>query len=501
MLRLILLVHVLTYKLTNMKKIIITVFCLSFLAVSCKDMLIEKPIDRLSQTTFYKTAEDANSAINAIYSPLRSTYGSFGGVLLTAVSDYSSGQGVFIPIAAYQGYPSSITGQINTLWNNLYQSVNMANIALKYIPDIDMEETNKNYLLGEAHFLRALSYNALVKSWGGVPIRKEPTEGLDNLGGKRASVEEVYAFLIEDLKFAETNLPSKQTLIGKPTKWTAKTMLADVYLTIEDFPNARDKADEVIQSGAYALVPVVVDNDFEKIFGPTVISSSEDVFSFKYTRTDGNIIPLFYSMPNSAYSSRGYGTFFGFPTYPLLRDWDHNDLRYQFNIYTSYPDKSGNIVQNSAAQPIRFGKFKDPGYAPSHGNNYPIYRYPDALFIYAEAATLANNAPTSLALERLNMIHRRAYGYEPTTPSPADFTLAGHTVSTFRDLILMERAYEFLTEGGKRWFDLIRTGTVKEVIKEAKGIDVADAHLLFPIPLQEIENNPDIDQKDQNPGY
>src|SRR5699024_2797226 len=147
------------------------------------------------------------------------------------------------------------------------------------IPDIEMDETSKNALLAEARFLRAVSYSALVKSWGGVPIRTEPTDNLDNLGAKRASVDEVYSFIIEDLKFAEANLPSTQELIGKPTKWAAKTMMADVYLTIEDFPNARDKADEVIQSGVYALVPVVTANDFEKVFGPTVISSSEDVFS------------------------------------------------------------------------------------------------------------------------------------------------------------------------------------------------------------------------------
>jgi len=484
-----------------MKKIIIAAFCLSFLATSCKDMLIEKPDDRLAQTTFYKTAEDANSAVNAIYSPLRSTYGGRYGVQFTAAEDYSSGKGVYIPIAAYQGYPSSIISITDGEWNNFYQTINMANIALKYIPDIEMDEVSKNSLLGEARFLRAVSYYALVKSWGGVPIRTEPTENLDNLGGKRASAEEVYSFIIEDLKSAETNLPSTQALIGKPTKWAAKTMMADVYLMIEDFPNARDKADEVIQSGVYSLVPVVAANDFEKIFGATVISSAEDVFSLKFTRTDGNTLPLYYADGNSSYGSRPYGTFFGFPTYPLLRDWDTNDLRYQFNIYTSYPDKNGNIVHNPPASPIRFGKFKDPGYAPSHGNNYPIYRYPDALLIYAEAATLANNAPTALALERLNMVHRRAYGYNPNIPSPVDFTLAGHTASTFRDLILQERAYEFLCEGGKRWFDLIRTGTIKEVIKEAKGIDVADTHLIFPIPIQEIENNPDLSPEDQNPGY
>jgi hypothetical protein len=215
----------------------------------------------------------------------------------------------------------------------------------------------------------------------------------------------------------------------------------------------------------------------------------------------GSQIAQQYSQSNSSYSSGGYGSFYGLPTYPLLRDWDKQDLRYQFNIYTSYPNRSGVIVQAPPTAPLLFGKFKDPGYAPSHGNDYPIYRFADALLIYAEAASQANAGPTTLALERLNMVRRRAYGQPPTAPSAFDFTPAtAPTQQAFRDLVLRERAYEFLCEG-KRWFDLVRTKTVKQVIKEAKGIDVPDSFLLFAIPKNEIDNNPEIEPQDQNPGY
>lgn len=118
-----------------------------------------------------------------------------------------------------------------------------------------------------------------------------------------------------------------------------------------------------------------------------------------------------------------------------------------------------------------------------------------------QADNQVNSAPTALALERLNMVHRRAYGYPPTAPSPVDFTLAtAPTAQAFRDLVIRERAYEFLCEN-KRWFDLVRTKTVKQVIKAAKGIDVPDTFLLFPIPQQEIDNNDMIGPGDQNPGY
>jgi len=284
--------------------------------------------------------------------------------------------------------------------------------------------------------------------------------------------------------------------------WAAKTLLADVYLTRADWTNARAKADEVIQSGAYSLVSVTQAADFEKIYSADVITSSEDVFSIKFSRTLGVILPPFYHPANSLNASGGFGTFWGVPGYPLLAQWDSNDLRKTFDLYTKYPDKSGNIVPNDPSRPIRFGKFKDPKAqsVTGHGNSYPVYRYPDALLIYAEAASEENGGPTDLALERLNMVHRRAYGYNPSTPSPVDFSLTGQTAESFRNLVLTERAYEFLCEG-KRWHDLIRTGTVQETIKAAKGIDVATAHLLFPIPKQEIDNNPDISPADQNPGY
>lgn len=470
--------------------------------VSCKKALEEKPTDRLATTNFYKTESDANVAVNAIYNPIRGQYSSteWGGQF-TPMEDYSYGTGIYANISLY-GMNSSDINRTDNAWRSFFRAINNANMALKYIPAINMQEASKNALLAEARFLRAWCYRNLIWSWGAVPIHAIPTENLDQIGGKRAPVADVYNFIIEDLKYAETNLPAKPALAGKPTKWAAKTMLADIYLFTEKWAEAGTKADEVITQSGYSLVPVKVPADFELLFGPTALTSSEDIFSIKYTRTVGSEIAQQYAQPNSTYSSGGYGSFYGLPTFPLLRDWDKQDLRYQFDIYTSYPSKpNGVVVQAPATAPILFGKFKDPGFAPSHGNDYPIYRYADALLIYAEAASQANGAPTPMALERLNMIRRRAYGQNPTSPSAVDYTMAtAPTQQAFRDLVLKERAYEFLCEG-KRWYDLVRTKTLKATVKAAKNIDVPDFIMLFAIPKIEIDNNPDIDPKDQNPGY
>lgn len=474
-----------------------------FCFFSCdEDLLIEEPKSSLSTANFYQTAEDAEAAVYAIYNPIRSTYSfiDWGGQF-TGVEDYAIGTGIYASLTEGVMNSASI-GRTDAAYKAFYTAIRNANLVLKYVPPIEMDESQKNALLGEARFLRAFSYYQLVRNWGGVPLRTEPVESVDQAPIERATVEEVYALIIEDSKYAESNLPNDQELAGRPSKWSAKVMLADVYLYTEQWQEARDKSDEVINSGVYSLVRVEEPSDFEQIFGPTVETSSEDVWSLKYSRSNGgSAIPVQYAAPGSAYASEGWLSFYGLPTFPLLANWDHDDLRWQFNIITSYPKGDGTIVETPDDRPILFGKFKDPGHAPSNGNDFPIYRYPDALLIYAEADSQVNNGPTPLALERLNMVRRRAYGFNPSEESPVDFTLeTAPSAEAFQDLVLRERAYEFLLEH-KRWYDLKRTNSVQEVTLEAKGIQIPDSFLLFPIPQQEMDNNPAIGEDEQNPGY
>lgn len=489
-----------------MKKLF-TVLGSALLFASCTKMLEEKPEDRLFSQGFYKTSTDAMAAVNAIYTTFKdqNSYAFRWPQVYQAMEDYATGKGQYIFFGQYKALPSTAVAITDGAWASWYTTINTAGIVLKYVPGISMNTTQRNALLAEARFLRAFSYFELMKGWGAVPIRKDPTEDPSAVGGKRESVADVYAFIISDLKFAEDNLPSVPALAGRPSKWSAKTMLADVYLQRNDWTNARQKADEVIQSGAYSLVNVKQASDFDQIFSADVATSTEDVFAVKFTRIAnlGTQIPAFYHNSDAAWASRGFGTFSTRNTYPLIAQWSNGDLRKTYDLYTQYPNKSGATITNPSTDPIRFGKFKDAK-APdntAHGISYPVYRYPDALLIYAEAASQEANGPTALALERLNAVHRRAYGLSPTAPSAVDFSPVGQTAQTFRNLVLTERAYEFLCEGGKRWRDLVRTGTAAQVIKAVKGIDIEPAAYLFPIPQQEIDNNPDIDQKDQNPGY
>lgn len=70
--------------------------------------------------------------------------------------------------------------------------------------------------------------------------------------------------------------------------------------------------------------------------------------------------------------------------------------------------------------------------------------------MYAEASCRVASGPTSAGLEALNMVHRRAYGYPSTQPSPVDFKLSDYNKDSFIELCIKERGYETVGES-KRW--------------------------------------------------
>ena len=135
------------------------------------------------------------------------------------------------------------------------------------------------------------------------------------------------------------------------------------------------------------------------------------------------------------------------------------------------------------------------------GNDLPIYRYAEVLLIFAESAVRSVGSIEPDAIDALNQVKRRAYGYSSQTPSPVDYQFEPNEVDAILDAILQERAYEFQFEG-KRWLDLKRTGRAQEMIMKNKGLEIAEAHYLWPIPQQETNFNGAIDPAtDQNPGY
>lgn len=473
-------------------------FVLVWMLSSCDSMLKEEP-KSLAVETFYNTAAEVEAAVNAIYTPLRSSNTSGMGVyiaVLEAHIDYAYGRGSYAVLNNFQGLDNVNISRTAGAWEGFYLSIRNANLVIKNAPNgKSISKANIDKYLAEAKFLRAFNYFHLVRNWGGVPIRTEAN--MTDINAKRNSVAEVYDLILADLKVAEAGLSEQISQSGRPSKWAAKTLLADVYLELKRYAEARDKAEEVMLSKKFSLVPVQASEDFQKIFGPTVVTTTEEVFYLKYSRQSGqgNLWPWLTNHPGTRLHGGGgvYGHHSDI-TNPVYKNWDDKDLRkglwYVWNI-------------GLGATSILSKKFIDPDAigGSGAGNDAPWYRYADVLLIYAEAASQAANGPTVAALEALNQVHRRAYGLVPTNASAIDFKLADYNANSFLDLVIKERGYEFQYEG-KRWLELKRTGKAQQIIMATKSKAIADKAYLWPIAVSELGYNTAIDPvKDQNPGY
>lgn len=474
-----------------MKKILLILSVL-VINIACTDELIEDP-KAIATATFYNTEGEAIAAVNAAYAPIiASDFDSYF-TILESCSDIVTGKGSLAAIEDYNGYSAANISNMDRVWSQIFLAIRNANLVLENLPNGKfIPDDKKRQFLGEAKFVRAFCYFTLVRLWGEVPIRTEAN--LSELNVPKGTYTEIFDLIVNDLKDAEASLPDTPRILGTASKWVAKTLLADVYLHLADYSNAMMKADEVIKSGKFSLVPVGKYEDFENIYGADLTTSSEEIFYFKYNDLVGWSMMNFFHIDGSGYKPYGanYFAFYLTSDQPFYQGWNEADLRktllYKWDI---------GLGDNT----YLFRKFIDPKGTTNGSNDWPIYRYPEVLLIYAEAANRVSKGPDKDALECLNIVHRRAYGYSPTSPSPVDFKLGDFDESSFHNAVIQEKAYETILEC-KRWFDIKRTGIVDKAVKENTGKTLNTNMLLWPIPVSELQYNKALDPiRDQNPGY
>lgn len=483
-----------------MKKI--TLLLLTIMLFSaCENMLDEVPKSFISKTNYYQNQADAEGAIAGAYAGMLNDFFGITNYLMTELhGDFLNGRGSQAPITIWnQILDQRNIGRCADNWSSIYSCINRANAVLDNVSNItDIDPAVQTRILAEAHFLRAMCYFELVRGWGPVPLKINESIDLSAVEAPREPESKVYELIIQDCLTAESGLGEVGSQTGRASKWAAKMLLAHVYLTIEDFAKAAEKANDVITNGPFSLITVEKPDDFYKMFA--VDTHSEDIFSMHHSETKGSTIPNYLHRANAhPYNYSTGGVFAWLPDLNTFigDSWDDNDLRKSFNMYTKYQNAKGEWVDLPSTIPVLFKKFITNTSGQSVYST-PLYRFTEAFLFYAEASAMAEGSPSELALRRLNMIKRRAYGYNPILPSSVDYP-AGMSKTAFRDAVIQERAYEFMIER-RRWFDLKRTGKVKEAFAVA-GKNIINERLLWPIPEDEINNNPAISQADQNPGY
>jgi len=490
---------------------------LFMVAVSgCEKFLDKEPFDSVNSSNFWKTREDAESAINGAYQPLQWPKLFNMRIWTTDIWAGNSivGAGGGTDGIETQDIANFVTTTDNAaaldVWRGPAPGILRCNLVLQNVPGMEnLDGAVKNRILGEARTLRALYYFILVRLFGDVPLLTVPQTPSDDLRPRRTPKDEVYAQIIEDLTLAIDLLPPRETYggadIGRVSKGTAAGLLAKVYLTLGNYEKTLEYC-QLVGTLGYALNASYSDN-----FNPLSKNSVESLLEVQYLgktshgfwndENQASWLSTFMGPRNSDMVAGGYG--WNQPTAEFVGAYEAGDNRKdQTILYEGGPDFDGMAYQASYSQTgYNVRKFLVPkSISPDYDTNpanFPVLRYADILLMEAEALNELGRAAEAQAPAAdiasggpLNRVRRRA-----GLPN-----VSGLNKEQLRERILHERRMELAFEG-HRWFDLVRIDGGQYGLNFLQGIGRTNAttkHLLLPIPLREIESNPNLTQ---NTGY
>lgn len=490
----------------NLKKY----FCLILSALvisSCS--LEEEPYGFPSTGNFYQTADDANSALIYAYSILPEI--EYYSRIFILVTELPAETLTIKPDAGASNFEleelraRADNPEVTTVWRYGYIGVNRANAVIANVPGIDMPEADRNQIVGEAYFLRALHYFNLVRLFGSIPLKTEPVTSTEQVDAPLSDMSAVYDLIIDDLNKA-IGLTDLVRRDGRANKVAAWALLAKVHLHLASskatgspgydfvadadthYESAKTLAASVMNEQAvYGFDPDLVNIwDVESEDGP------EHIFSVSTDRTgqfEGNYskLPLmFIPYIDGAVFQLEDGTSVASGWNHFLTEEGHynsyhaDDLRKnQLIVSRVWVDgNERNLSITDYSRPFT-RKYVDPQRVGDQTSvNTPVIRYSDILLVFAEAS-----GPTAEAYAAINQVRNRAGLADLDENLSAD---------AFRDAVVQERAWELAFEGN-RLFDLRRTNAMETVLEGEFGKTIQSGAYFFDIPQREVDTNPFID--------
>ena len=499
---------------------------------ACDDNFLEEiPQDFLATENYFRDEDDAIATVNSAYNAMIESEGRFYAiadltteVVTTWILQFETGGAGSNDCCTFDAN----WGNLLVEWNRFYSVISRANYTLKNVGDMDESKFSdieiKDRVLGEAYFLRAFSYFGLVRIFGGVPLRIEAIESASEAEGiARNSESEVYDQIIADLELAIDLLPQNSTYssddLGRASKGAAKALIAKAYLQrgslcsnngitgdrliaqSDDFQNAADYCQEVIDDGEYQLI------EFENLWGFNAVGNdlnAEVIFAIQHSAAVNTNISLYryVNLRNSDLPTSPLQYFQ--PSLEFYKSFDSTDIRKEVLFYMEYVN-DGDTIAYDIDDPLNDGYFSDtPAFLKYVDRNVAnetdeiILRYADILLMKAEALNEVNNGPTADAYSAINEVRSRA-GLED---------LVGLSYTDFKKAVYIERQKEFVMEGhgwfdGQRYFSFFqerqqeysgygespRYGARYEVTLEEK-------HRLFPINQTIMDADPMLVQNE-----
>lgn len=386
----------------------------------------------------------------------------------------------------------SATNEVQNLWGAAFTAINRCNIIIKQLETATLTPALKARYGGEARFLRALSYYSMITLYAkpytqdngaslGLPLRLEP----ETISGRsdivRSSVDAVYKQIIDDLNFAETNLPlNNVSALNNTTRAHRNTAIAlktRVYLNMGKYPEVITEANKIVTNTAPFSATSGVSNTIVPAIATVfarAATTAENVFSFAFSSNDipgtQNSLMFYYNSTTSGGSEYSLN-----PTGIVGNTgWKTTDTRRSFNVTTGGKQW---VHKWTSAQ-------SDPDFVP-------VIRYSEVLLNLSEALARSTNSVDARAVQLLSAVRGRSDA--TTVFTPASFT----TTQALFDQIAIERRIELLGEGFSSP-DIMRLGRNFPAKGLAPSVTITDTQYLWPIPLNELLYNK---LAVQNPGH
>jgi hypothetical protein len=503
-------------------KLIILTLLGAFLFNGCDEYLEEDIYSQITPELLFTSAANAELSVNAIYARYFDEWTTYRAIAFAfgfqTNQEFSFQRANGNSDLKFNGGH----GQLGQIWRGLYRGINGANVTIDGITNMEADlitEDNRNQLIAEARFLRAHGYYHLLRYWGGVPLHTMPTQNPEEAVLPKSSHQEIFEFIVEDLKFAQQHLPISYTGgfpgSGRATLGSATAKLAMVYAQVsgvqfegfidKDYWNeARTELVKLVDVGnprtaaspfMYSLEP-----DFKDLFW----GGHNPGGVWQPVRTANDLgREIIWAANYNPNASANKGT------------WYYNHaLGRSFSKYVTDKFEPGDYrdeisldrVSQAHLDRILSAKIKRSNAGNNNHNNVYFARYAGMILLLAEVENEINGGPTDVALRCINAVRERARGGLDGLEAravPADIP-GGLNYDDFKDAVFDERAVELAVEY-QFWPDILRSGRLErdwaDLGAGAQGDRGSyDARWNFwPIPFSEILTSGDVIE--QNPGH
>lgn len=508
---------------------------MAFSFAGCDDFLEEDPRDIVAPENFFASEADARQAVNGVYAICKnnSIYGQVG-----LDHFYDNGAdiiepnrvvGFVEPIGNYTMNESVADRSeqkmsVSDTWKDLYKIILNANIIIERVSGNEaISEAAQTDIIAEVTFMRALAYWHITNLWGDAPYYTEALDinEISVLG--RTEEETILSGVITDLQFAQNNLLDSyaEDQRGRASKWAAAIIEAKIYMKQQNWQAGLTKCLEIINESPHSLLPT-----YAEVFDPANEYNAEIIWSLDFAKDirgqfeegvprisgNGNWRPSMFNPRlrdepantdergalSAALTARGEafnGTGLQIASLDFAEKFPENDLRRPLNVLDNY-------LGFDLAFPY-MPKFMNLSLETSprfnHSDNRMVFRLADVYLMAAECENELNGPGD--AYQYIHPIRERAYATEE------EWELEGLSQQEFREAIYDERKWELAGEAHRR-YDLIRWGILLDVVQNLEyrfwnpAENIRPWHALLPIPLNELQLNPNLLESDPtNNGY